>query len=107
VISTKFGFAFESETNKRLGFDRRPDDIRAAVDGSLQRLQTDHIDLLVQHRVDPNVPVEDVAGAVQERVEYGKVKYFGLLRTRRRHDPASPHRPTPDSCAERVLAVGA
>ncbi len=76
MISTKFGFAFEPGTNKRLGFDSQPDHIRAAVDGSLARLQTDHVDLLFQHRVDPTVPVEDVAGTVKELIENGKVKHF-------------------------------
>jgi aryl-alcohol dehydrogenase-like predicted oxidoreductase len=78
VISTKFGFEFEPGTNKRLGFNSRPGHIRAAVDGSLSRLQTDNIDLLFQHRVDPDVPVEDVAGTVKELIAAGKVKHFGL-----------------------------
>jgi aryl-alcohol dehydrogenase-like predicted oxidoreductase len=78
VIATKFGFAFEPGTNKRLGLDSRPDHIRASVDGSLQRLQIDTIDLLYQHRVDPNVPIEDVAGTVKELIAAGKVKHFGL-----------------------------
>jgi aryl-alcohol dehydrogenase-like predicted oxidoreductase len=78
VIATKFGFAFEPGTNKRLGFDSRPDHIRASVDGSLQRLRIDSIDLLYQHRVDPNVPIEDIAGTVKELIEAGKVKHFGL-----------------------------
>jgi aryl-alcohol dehydrogenase-like predicted oxidoreductase len=78
VIATKFGFAFEPGTNKRLGFNSHPDHIRASVDGSLQRLQIDTIDLLYQHRVDPNVPIEDVAGTVKELIAAGKVKHFGL-----------------------------
>jgi aryl-alcohol dehydrogenase-like predicted oxidoreductase len=78
VIATKFGFAFEPGTNKRLGFNSHPDHIRASVDGSLRRLQIDTIDLLYQHRVDPNVPIEDVAGTVKELIEAGKVKHFGL-----------------------------
>jgi aryl-alcohol dehydrogenase-like predicted oxidoreductase len=78
VIATKFGFAFEAETGKRLGLDSHPDHIRQVVDASLQRLRTDRIDLLYQHRVDPNVPIEDVAGAVKELVAHGKVKHFGL-----------------------------
>jgi aryl-alcohol dehydrogenase-like predicted oxidoreductase len=78
VIATKFGFAFEPGTNKRLGLDSHPDHIRASVDGSLKRMQIDSIDLLYQHRVDPNVPIEDVAGTVKELIEAGKVKHFGL-----------------------------
>lgn len=78
VISTKFGFAYEAGTDKRLGLDSRPDHIRAAVDASLARLRTDHIDLLYQHRVDPNVPIEDVAGCVKELIAAGKVRHFGL-----------------------------
>lgn len=76
VLATKFGF--EIEGNQRNGLDSRPEHIRAAVDGSLKRLRTDHIDLLYQHRVDPNVPIEDVAGTVGELVQQGKVRYFGL-----------------------------
>jgi aryl-alcohol dehydrogenase-like predicted oxidoreductase len=76
VIATKFGFRIENE--KITGTDSRPEHIREAVEGSLRRLQTDHIDLLYQHRVDPNVPIEDVAGAVADLVRAGKVRYFGL-----------------------------
>ena len=60
------------------GLDSRPEHIRQVVEGSLKRLRTDVIDLLYQHRVDPNVPIEDVAGAVKELIEAGKVKHFGL-----------------------------
>ena len=77
VIATKFGFAFD-EDGKQSGVTSRPDDIRTAVDGSLRRLRTDVIDLLYQHRVDPEVPMEDVAGTVKELVEAGKVRHFGL-----------------------------
>jgi aryl-alcohol dehydrogenase-like predicted oxidoreductase len=75
VLATKFGFA-EGDTHK--GMDSRPERICVAVDGSLKRLGTDRIDLLYQHRVDPNVPIEDVAGAVKQLIEAGKVKHFGL-----------------------------
>jgi aryl-alcohol dehydrogenase-like predicted oxidoreductase len=75
VIATKFGFA-EGDTN--MGMDSRPERIRVAVEGSLQRLKTDRIDLLYQHRVDPKVPIEDVAGTVKELIDAGKVKHFGL-----------------------------
>jgi aryl-alcohol dehydrogenase-like predicted oxidoreductase len=76
VIATKFGFRIEG--GKIVGTDSRPERIREAVESSLGRLQTDYIDLLYQHRVDPNVPMEDVAGAVKDLVSAGKVRYFGL-----------------------------
>ena len=76
VIGTKFGFRIEGD--KQTGCDSRPDHIRAAVEGSLRRLGTDYIDLLYQHRVDPAVPIEDVAGTVADLVRAGKVRYFGL-----------------------------
>jgi aryl-alcohol dehydrogenase-like predicted oxidoreductase len=77
VIATKFGFDLE-EGQSRGGLDSRPETIRRSVEGSLRRLRSETIDLLYQHRVDPNVPIEDVAGTVQELVEQGKVKHFGL-----------------------------
>ena len=77
VIATKFGFAFD-EDGTQTGVTSRPENIRAAVEGSLRRLRTDTIDLLYQHRVDPNVPIEDVAGTVKELVDAGKVLHFGL-----------------------------
>jgi aryl-alcohol dehydrogenase-like predicted oxidoreductase len=76
VIATKFGF--ELSTGTSTGTDSRPETIRRSVDDSLRRLRTDHIDLLYQHRVDPNVPIEDVAGAVKELIAQGKVLHFGL-----------------------------
>ncbi len=76
VIATKFGFRIESGKNR--GTDSTPEHIREVAEASLRRLQTDHIDLLYQHRVDPNVPIEDVAGAVADLVRAGKVRYFGL-----------------------------
>jgi len=76
IIATKFGFRFEN--GAVTGADSRPEHIREVVDASLSRLGTDYIDLLYQHRVDPNVPIEDVAGAVGELVKSGKVRYFGL-----------------------------
>jgi len=77
VLATKFGFAFD-EQGRQTGLSSRPDSIRAAVDGSLRRLGTDRIELLYQHRVDPQVPIEDVAGTVAELVAAGKVGHFGL-----------------------------
>lgn len=77
VIATKFGFTFGAD-NKQQGLSSRPEHIRTAVEGSLRRLKTDVIDLLYQHRVDPNVPIEDVAGTVKDLIAEGKVKHFGL-----------------------------
>ena len=76
VIATKFGFAFEN--GKQSGLDSRPSHIREVADAALTRLKTDRIDLFYQHRVDPNVPIEDVAGAVGDLIRAGKVKHFGL-----------------------------
>ena len=76
VIATKFGFKFEH--GKSLGLDSRPAHIREVAEASLTRLNTDRIDLLYQHRVDPEVPIEDVAGTVQDLIREGKVKHFGL-----------------------------
>jgi aryl-alcohol dehydrogenase-like predicted oxidoreductase len=78
VVATKFGFDFDPETKKQTGLNSRPEHIRQAVEGSLRRLNVDVIDLLYQHRVDPNVPIEDVAGAVKGLIEAGKVRHFGL-----------------------------
>ena len=77
VIATKFGFAFD-ENGTQTGVTSRPENIRAAVEGSLRRLRTDAIDLLYQHRVDPDIPIEEAAGAVKELVDAGKVRHFGL-----------------------------
>ena len=76
VIATKFGFHFED--GRQTGVNSRPEHIRAALEGSLRRLRTDHIDLYYQHRVDPEVPIEDVAGTVRELIGEGKVRHFGL-----------------------------
>jgi aryl-alcohol dehydrogenase-like predicted oxidoreductase len=76
VIATKFGFKIEN--GKQAGLDGRPEHIREVAEASLKRLKTDRIDLLYQHRVDPNVPIEDVAGAVKELIQEGKVLHFGL-----------------------------
>jgi aryl-alcohol dehydrogenase-like predicted oxidoreductase len=77
VIATKFGFGFDAE-GKPQGLDSRPEHIRSTTEASLKRLRTDVIDLLYQHRVDPNVPIADVAGTVKELIQQGKVKHFGL-----------------------------
>jgi aryl-alcohol dehydrogenase-like predicted oxidoreductase len=79
VIATKFGWAANPQDGgKWTALDSRPEHIKEAVEGSLKRLKTDVIDLYYQHRVDPNVPIEDVAGAVKELIQQGKVKHFGL-----------------------------
>src|SRR3954465_8428821 len=77
VIATKFGFKIED--GKQAGLDSRPEHIKQVADASLKRLNTDRIDLFYQHRVDPEVPIEDVAGAVKDLIQAGKVKHFGLL----------------------------
>ena len=78
IIATKFGFRIDPATGKESGLDSRPDHIREVADASLRRLRTDHIDLFYQHRVDPAVPIEDVAGTVRELIKAGKVRHFGL-----------------------------
>jgi aryl-alcohol dehydrogenase-like predicted oxidoreductase len=78
VIATKFGFKLDPNTGKQAGLDSRPAHIKEVAEASLKRLRTDVIDLFYQHRVDPNVPIEDVAGAVKELIKEGKVKHFGL-----------------------------
>jgi aryl-alcohol dehydrogenase-like predicted oxidoreductase len=94
VIATKFGFQIDSEGKQSSGLNSRPEHIKEAVEGSLRRLKVETIDLLYQHRVDPEVPIEDVAGAVKELIHQGKVKHFGLseaaARTIRRAHAVQP-----------------
>jgi aryl-alcohol dehydrogenase-like predicted oxidoreductase len=78
VIATKFGFQLDPNTRKVVGTDSRPAHIKEVAEAALKRLKTDVIDLFYQHRVDPNVPIEDVAGAVKDLIKEGKVKHFGL-----------------------------
>jgi aryl-alcohol dehydrogenase-like predicted oxidoreductase len=78
VLATKFGFVLPRGSDPDRQLDSRPDRIRAVAENSLRYLRTDHIDVLYQHRVDPDVPIEDVAGAVKELIDAGKVRYFGL-----------------------------
>jgi len=78
VIATKFAFKFDPETRKQTGLDSRPEHIKKVAEASLKRLRTDFIDLFYQHRVDPDVPIEDVAGAVKDLIREGKVRHFGL-----------------------------
>jgi aryl-alcohol dehydrogenase-like predicted oxidoreductase len=93
VIATKFGFAFDAD-GKQTGLSSRPEHIRRMTEGSLQRLGVEAIDLYYQHRVDPDVPIEDVAGTVKELIREGKVKHFGLseagVRTIRRAHAVQP-----------------
>src|SRR5499427_3940137 len=92
VIATKFGFKIAD--GKQAGLDSRPEHIKEVAEASLKRLRTDVIDLFYQHRVDPNVPIEDVAGAVKDLIHQGKVKHFGLseagVQTIRRADKVQP-----------------
>jgi aryl-alcohol dehydrogenase-like predicted oxidoreductase len=94
VIATKFGFKFDPNTGKQIGLDSRPEHIQQVVEASLKRLRTGVIDILYQHRVDPDVPIEDVAGAVKGLIQQGKVKHFGLseagLQTIRRAHAVQP-----------------
>ncbi|MES1262441.1 MAG: aldo/keto reductase [Acidobacteriota bacterium] len=78
VIATKFGFKLDPNTGKQAGLDSRPEHIREVAEGSLKRLRVDSLDLFYQHRVDPDVPIEDVAGAVKDLIQEGKVRHFGL-----------------------------
>src|SRR6202043_1551701 len=78
VLATKFGFKIDPKTGKQAGLDSRPAHIKEVAEASLKRLKTNVIDLFYQHRVDPNVPIEETAGAVKELIQQGKVKHFGL-----------------------------
>jgi aryl-alcohol dehydrogenase-like predicted oxidoreductase len=78
VIATKFGFDIDPDTGQQRGLDSRPSHIKQVAEASLKRLKTGTIDLFYQHRVDPNVPIEDVAGAVKDLIQQGKVRHFGL-----------------------------
>ena len=94
VIATKFGFDLDPQTGQQRGLNSRPEHIREVAEASLKRLKTDRIDLFYQHRVDPNVPIEDVAGTVKDLIREGKVKHFGLseagVRTIRRAHAVQP-----------------
>ena len=94
VIATKFGFKLDPTTGKQAVLDSRPEHIKEVAEASLKRLKTHVIDLFYQHRVDPNVPIEDVAGAVKDLIQQGKVKHFGLseagVRTIRRAHAVQP-----------------
>jgi aryl-alcohol dehydrogenase-like predicted oxidoreductase len=94
VIATKFGFDIDPQTRENRGLTSRPEHIRSAVDGSLRRLGIDTIDLIYQHRVDPVVPIEDVAGTVRDLISEGKIKHFGMsepaMQTLRRAHAVQP-----------------
>lgn len=94
VIATKFGFRLDPETGRQVGLDSRPEHVKEVAEASLRRLKTEAIDLFYQHRVDPAVPIEDVAGAVKELIQEGKVRHFGLseagVRTIRRAHAVQP-----------------
>src|SRR5206468_1488835 len=94
VIATKFGFKLDPKNGRSIGVDSRPEHIKEVADASLKRLKTEVIDLFYQHRVDPEMPIEDVAGAVKELIHEGKVKHFGLsepgVRTIRRAHAVQP-----------------
>src|SRR5437588_3877108 len=94
VIATKFGFKLDPNTGKQAGLDSRPEHIKEVAKGSLKRLRVDSIDLFYQDRVDPDVPIEDVAGAVKDLIQEGKVKHFGLseagMQTLRRAHAVQP-----------------
>ena len=94
VIATKFGFKLDPNTGSQAGLDSRPDHIKEVAEASLKRLKTDVIDLFYQHRVDPDTPIEDTAGAVKDLIQQGKVKHFGLseagVRTIRRAHKVQP-----------------
>ncbi len=97
-IATKFGF----DLGDKGGLNSRPDHIKRMVEGCLKRLRTDRIDLFYQPRVDPDVPIEDVAGAVKELIEHGKVLYFGLSEAS--HHPQSTCCSARRSSADRIFA---
>src|SRR3989440_2395550 len=94
VIATKFGFKLDPNSGRSIGVDSRPEHIKEVAEASLKRLRTNVIDLFYQHRVDPEVPIEDVAGAVKDLIQEGKVKHFGLseagVKTIRRANAAQP-----------------
>ncbi len=106
VIATKFGFNFGPKADSRpQGLCSRPTTSGRTVEGSLKRLRVDSIDLLYQHRVDPDVPIEEVAGAVRQLNPAGQGQALWALGSRRANDPASAFRSARDRAAERILTV--
>ena len=105
VIATKFGFKLDATTGKQAGLDSRPEHIKQVAEASLKRLKTDVIDLFYQHRVDPNVPIEDVAGAVKRTDSARQGEALRTLRGRRADHPTRPRSSARHRAAERILAV--
>ena len=106
VIATKFGFNLEpGRTNPLAGLNSRPERIKQVADASLKRLRIERIDLFYQHRVDPDVPIEDVAGAVKDLIAAGKVKHFGLSEAGVADHPPRPRRPAGHRAPERIFAL--
>ena len=101
VIATKFGFDLEAG-----GLNSRPEHIKKVVEASLKRLRTDRIDLYYQHRVDPKVPIEDVAGAIKDLIKAGKGPALRPLRGERKNDPPRACRSTGDGSPDRILGHG-
>ena len=104
VIATKFGFDLTDSGNWP-GLNSRPEHIKQVAEASLKRLRTDVIDLFYQHRVDPNVPIEDVAGAVKDLIQEGKVKHFGLSEAGVQDHPPRTRSPAGHGSPERIFAV--
>jgi len=104
VIAAKFDWKIDPNTRKSVGLDSRPEQIKKVADGSLKRLRTVVIDLFYQHRVDTEVPNEDVAGAVKELIQAGKVKHFGVSEAAGEHNSSRTRSPAGYSHSERVLA---
>ena len=106
VVATKFGFDIDMETGARgPGLNSQPEHIKAVAEAALRRLRTDHIDIFYQHRVDPDVPIEDVAEAVRELIAEGKVKHFGLSEAAAQTNPPRACRPARHGSPERVFPL--
>ncbi len=107
VIATKFGFKHDPQKgpSPAVGLDSRPEQIKRVAEASLKRLKVEAIDLFYQHRVDPDVPIEDVAGAVKDLIQEGKVKHFGLSEAGAADDSARPRSSAGHGSPERILAV--
>ena len=105
MICTKFGFKI-TDKGEMVGLDSRPEHIREVVEASLKRLRTDRIDLFYQHRVDPNVPIEEVAGAVKDLITEGKVKHFGMSEAGSADDPPRACGAAGSCAPKRIFACG-
>ena len=107
VIATKFGFNIDPDgtQHQQPPLNSRPVHIKEVAEASLMRLKTDYIDLFYQHRVDPEVPIEDVAGAVKDLIDEGKVRHFGLSEAGGRSDSSRARRTASDSTSERILTM--